>query len=153
MSYRSQKLALYIRKLREKQPDKSGNHEDLLESGFALLKRDLAREFHTQISDLNHEPSCSDIVGSTFSDKESRVFRTDDKERGLVVDFNAQDRTVEIAGKHPTTFRYFLKVRLSKDGSNWCYAGGENKQELQPVTGKLDIVVEKALYALFGIEV
>jgi hypothetical protein len=153
MSYRSQKLALYIRKMREKRPAESGGHDDLLDRGFALLKKDLAREFHSQISDLNNEPGCTDTVGSTFSDKESRVFKIDEKDKGLVVDFHSEDRTVEIVGKEPIKFHYLIHVRLSKDGSNWCYAGGETMKDLQPVTGKLDMVVEKTLYALFGIEV
>jgi hypothetical protein len=38
MSYRSQKLALYIRKIREKQADKSGTHYDLLDGGFCAFK-------------------------------------------------------------------------------------------------------------------
>ena len=153
MSYRSQKLALYIRKIREKQPDKPGTYYDLLDRGFALLRNDLAREFHSQISELNHEPGCNDTLGSTFSDKESRVFKIGEEEKGLVIDFNPEGRTAEIASKDPIKFRYFIKVRLSKDGSKWCYAGGENTQDLQPITGKLDAVVEKALYALFGVEV
>lgn len=153
MSYRSQKLALYIRKTREKQPERSANHNNLLDKGFALLRNDLAREFHSQISDLNHEPGCSNMLGSTFSDKESRVFKIGEEEKGLAIDFNSEERTARIAGADPIKFHYFIKVRLSKDESMWCYAGGENRQDLQAITGKLDTVVEKVLYALFGVEV
>ena len=153
MSYRSQKLALYIRKIREEQPDKSGSNKDLLDKGFALLRNDLAREFQSQISELNHEPGCNDTLGSTFGGRESRVFKIGEEEKGLVIDFNADELTTVIAGRDPINFRYCIKVRLSKDESKWCYAGGENMQDLQPITGKLDTVVEKSLFALFGVEV
>lgn len=153
MSYRSQKLALYIRKIREKQPEKSNRNDALLDDGFALLRNELAREFHNQISDLNHEPGCKDTLGCMFSVKESRVFRIGQEEKGLVIDFNSNEHAVNIAGKEPLQFRYYIRVGLSKDDSKWCYSGGENIQELKPITGKLDSVVEKAVYALFGIEV
>lgn len=153
MSYRSEKLALYIRKCREKWPDKPGSRNGLLDKGFELLRNDLAREFHSQISELNQEPGCHDTLGSSITDKESGVFRIGKEDQGLVIDFNSEGRSAEIAGKDRIKFRYYIKVRLSRDESTWCYAGGENLQELQPITGKLDTVVEKALYALFGVDV
>ena len=73
------------------------------------------------------------MVGGTFSDKESRVFKIGEKDNGLVFDFNSEDRTVEIARKRPIKYRYVTKVRISKDGSNWCYAGGETMQDLHPI--------------------
>jgi hypothetical protein len=43
-------------------------------------------------------------------------------------------------------------VRLSRDESKWCYAGGEDKEQLVPITGKLDTVIERVLFALYGVE-
>lgn len=60
------------------------------------------------------------------------MFKIGEEDRGLVIDFNPEERTAEIARKDPIKFRYFIKVRLSKDGPKWCYAGGENTQDLQP---------------------
>jgi len=153
MSERSKKLAHVIRRARGRQPEaEQDNHDELLDKGFSLLKDGLAREFHNQISEANHEPGCMDSIGSRFSDKESRVFRFGQEAGGLTVDFNPAERIVEIRGKEPTKFYYFIRVRLAKDEAKWCYAGGENKEELLPITGKLDMVVEKALFALFGVE-
>lgn len=70
----------------------------------------------------------------------------------MAVDFDAEQRTAEIKGKAPVEFYFFIKVRLSKDQTKWCYAGGEDTEQLMPITGKLDSVVEKALFALYGVE-
>ena len=153
MSERSKNLARYIRRAKGHQPEViQANHEEVLDKGFSLLKDGLAREFHNQISEANHEPGCMDSLGSRFTDKESRVFRIGQETSGLTVDFDPAQRIAEIKGKEPIKFYYYIRVRLAKDESKWCYAGGENKEELVPVTGKLDTVVEKALFALFGVE-
>jgi hypothetical protein len=153
MTERSQKLARYIRKQRESTNlEQQVNQDQLLETGFALLRDDLAREFHKQIEDVNSEPACINTLGSSFSNKESQVFKIGEEGKGLTVDFNKDERTAEIKGKEPVKFYYFVRVRLAKDGGNWCYAGGENKEDLAPVTGKLDTIVEKALFALFGVQ-
>ena len=153
MSERSKNLARYIRKSKSELTDTSPNsQEELLNKGFALLKESLAREFHTQISEVNHEPGCMDSLGSAFSEKDSRVFKIGEEHKGLAVGFDAELRTAEIKGKEPIEFYYLIKVRLSKDQMKWCYAGGEDKEQLIPITGKLDIVVEKALFALYGVE-
>jgi hypothetical protein len=91
-------------------------------------------------------------LGSTFREKDSRVFRIGQEDKGISVHFNSEQRTVEMKGEEPTKFYYFIKVRLSKDQTNWCYAGDEDREQLLPITGKLDTVVEKALFALFGVE-
>jgi len=130
------------------------SEEELLNRGFVLLKDDLTREFQMQIGELNHEPGCNNILGWTFSNRDSRVFRSGDGEekQELTIDFNSEERTAEIKGKEPIRFYYFIRVRLVKDKTAWCYAGGEDKDNLSTVTGKLDMVVEKALMALFGVE-
>lgn len=153
MSERSKTLARYIRRAKGHQTAvMQANHEEVLDKGFSLLKESLEREFHNQISEANHEPGCMDSLGSRFTDKESRVFRIGQETSGLTVDFDPAQRIAEIKGKEPIQFYYFIRVRLAKDETKWCYAGGENKEELAPVTGKLDTVVEKALFALFGVE-
>ena len=153
MSERSKNLARYIRRAKGRQIETTqANHDELLDKGFALLKDSLAREFHNQISEVNREPGCMDSLGSTFADEESRVFKIGEEARGLTIDFNPVEWIAEIRGKEPIEFYYFIRVRLAKDGTKWCYAGGENKEEVVPITGKLDTVVEKALYALFGVE-
>ena len=66
----SKKSAHYIRRAKERQSTISeDNHKELLDKGFAFLKIDLEREFHSQISDVNHEPGCVGTFGCTFSDK------------------------------------------------------------------------------------
>lgn len=153
MSERSKNLARYIRKAKNQPTDSSPNNQDeLLNKGFVLLKENLAREFHNQISEVNHEPGCMASLGSSFSEKDSRVFRIGEEDKGLLVDFNSETRSLEIKGIPPIEFYYLIKVRLSKDETKWCYAGGEDSQQLMPVTGKLDIVVEKALFSLYGVE-
>jgi hypothetical protein len=153
MSERSKKLAHYIRRAKERQSKTSqDNHNELLDKGFAFLKIDIEREFHNQISDVNHEPGCGGTFGCAFSDKESRVFKIGDEERGLTIDFNPDERTAEIKGKEPINFYYFIQVKVAKDETKWCFAGGENSAELAPISCKLDTVVEDALFALFGIE-
>ncbi|MGB2898883.1 MAG: hypothetical protein WBB89_06440 [Candidatus Acidiferrum sp.] len=153
MSERSKKLAHYIRRARERQSTTSqDNQDELLDKGFAFLKIDIEREFHNQISDVNHEPGCIGTFGCAFSDKGSRVFKIVDQDGGLAIDFNPDERTAEIKGKKPINFYYFIQVKLAKDETKWCYVGGENIAELAPISCKLDTVVEEALFALFGIE-
>ena len=152
MSERSKNLARYVRRAKGRQPEMQDNRDELLDKGFALLKDGLAREFHNQITEVNHEPGCMDSLGSTFGDKESRVFKIGEEGKGLTIEFNPVERIAEINGKEPIKFYYFIRVRLAKDETKWCYAGGENKEQLVPITGKLDAVVEKALFALYGVE-
>jgi len=153
MSERSKKLAHYVRRAKERQSTTSqDNQDELLDKGFAFLKIDIEREFHNQISDVNHEPGCSGTFGCPFSDRGSRVFKIGDQDRGLTIDFNPDERTAEIKGKEPINFYYFIQVKLAKDETKWCYVGGENIAELASISCKLDTVVEEALFALFGIE-
>ena len=153
MSERSKKLAHYVRGAKERQSTTSqDNQDEVLDKGFAFLKIDIEREFHNQISDVNHEPGCSGTFGCAFSDKGSLVFKIGDQDRGLTIDFNPDERTAEIKGKEPINFYYFIRVKLAKDETKWCYLGGENIAELAPISCKLDTVVEEALFALFGIE-
>ncbi|SRR6266436_2223222 len=153
MSERSKKLAHYVRRAKERQSTTSqDNQDELLDKGFAFLKIDIEREFHNQISDVNHEPGCSGTFGCAFSDRGSRVFKIGDQDRGLTIDFNPDERTAEIKGKEPINFYYFIQVKLAKDETKWCYLGGENIAELAPISCKLDAVVEEALFALSGIE-
>jgi hypothetical protein len=152
MSERSKNLARYIRKAKSSQLSNQDNRDELLDKGFALLKENLAREFHNQIAEVNREPGCMDSLGSTFSEKQSRVFKMGQEDEGLSINFNPDNRTAEIRGKEPIEFCYFMMVRLSKDATKWCYAGAEDREQLRPITGKLDEVVEKALYALYGVE-
>jgi hypothetical protein len=153
MSERSRKLARYIRRARSRQPEtKQENHDELLHKGFAFLKIDLAREFHSQIVEVNREPGCMDTLGSTFTDRESRVFKIGEEDKGLTILFNPEQRTAEINGKAPIKFYYFIQAKLAQDETKWCYSGGENKAELAPISCKLDAIVEKALFALFGVE-
>jgi hypothetical protein len=153
MSERSKKLAHYVRRAKERQSTTSQDNQDgLLDKGFAFLKIDIEREFHNQISDVNHEPGCGGTFGCQFSDKGSRVFKNGDQDRGLTIDFNPNERTAEIKGKEPINFYYFIQVKLAKDESKWCYVGGANISKLTPISCKLDTIVEEALFALFGIE-
>jgi len=153
MSERSKKLAHYVRRAKERQSTTSqDNQDELLDKGFAFLKIDIEREFHNQISDVNHEPGCSGTFGCAFSDRGSRVFKIGDQDRGLTIDFNPDERTAEIKGKEPINFYYFIQVKLAKDETKWCYVGGENIAELAPISCRLDTIVEEALFALFGIE-
>jgi hypothetical protein len=153
MSERSKKLAHYIRRAKERQSTASQeNQDELLDKGFAFLKIDIEREFHNQISDVNHEPGCIGTFGCAFSDKGSRVFKIVEQDRGLTIDFNPAKRTAEIKGEEPIDFYYFIQVKVAKDETKWCYVGGENIAELAPISCKLDTVVEEALFALFGSE-
>src|SRR5271154_6045227 len=99
MSERSKMLARYIRNTKAIQPDTQRNNQDeLLDKGFTTLKGELAREFHNQITEVNHEPGCMNTLGSTFRDKDSRVFRIGQEDKGISVHFDADKRTVEIRG-------------------------------------------------------
>jgi hypothetical protein len=152
MSERSKKLAHHIRRAKEYQsttvPD---NHDDVLDKGFAFLKIDLEREFHNQISDVNHEPSCAGTFCCAFTDKASRVFKHGQENRGLTIDFNPNERTAETRGTEPINFSYLIQVKLAKDGTKCFYGGGRNNGELAPISHKLDSIVEEALFALLGI--
>jgi hypothetical protein len=153
MSERSKRLAHYVRRARELQSTRGhDNQVQLLDKGFAFLRIDIEREFHNQISDINHEPGCGSTFGCTFSDRESRVFTIGDEDRGLRICFNPEERTAEIKGEEPIHFYYFIQVKLAKDETKWCYVGGEDIAALSPISCKLDTVVEEALFALFGIE-
>lgn len=92
---------------------------------FASHEIDLAREFHNQIIDVNREPGCTDTFGSVFDEKESRVFKIGEEDKGLTLVFNAEDRTAEIKGTAPIKFHYFIQVRLAQNETKWYYAGGE----------------------------
>ena len=153
MSERSKKLAHYVRRAKELQSTTShDNQVELLDKGFAFLKIDLEREFHNQISDINHEPGCGGTFGCAFSDRGSHVFKIGDEDRGLHIYFNRDERTAEIKGKEPIDFYYFIQAKLAKDETKWCYVGGENRAELAPISCRLDIVVEQTLFALCGID-
>jgi hypothetical protein len=93
-----------------------------------------------------------DSLGSVFNEKHSRVFKMGYEEQGITIDFDPGNRTAEMKGKEPVEFHYLIKVRLSRDESKWCYAGGEDKEQLVPITGKLDTVIERVLFALYGVE-
>lgn len=153
MSERSKKLASYIRRTRtlhaETQQD---NQDDVLDKGFAFLKIDIAREFHDQIKDLNHEPGCMGTLGSAFASTESHVFKIGEEDKGLTISFNSKDRSVEINGRKPIRFYYLVQVRLCPDGMTWGYVGGEDNAHLVPIRCKLDTIVEKGLFALFDVE-
>jgi hypothetical protein len=153
MSERSQTLARHIRKAKGHVAEPAqGNHDELLDKGFALLRDGLHHEFQHQISEVNSEPGCMETLGAAFDEKQARVFKLDEEDSGLSIQFDPKERTAEINGKEPTRFHYFIQVRLAKDEAKWCYAGGENKDQLVPVTGQLDTVAERALFALFGVE-
>lgn len=153
MSERSMKLARLIRRARGCHSEtKHDNHEDLLDKGFGFLKIDIEREFHNQVSDVNREPGCKDTFGCSFTNKESRVFKSREEDKGLIIDFNPTERTAEIKGQEPIQFHYFIQVRLAQDQTTWVYVGGENNAAVGPITGKLDAIVEKALFALFRVE-
>jgi hypothetical protein len=153
MSELSEKLAPYVLRAKAHQSGtKQESCDEVLDTGFALLKADLAREFHTQIDEINGEPGCTGTLGSAFVDKGSRVFRFAEEDKGLAIDFSPENRTVEIKGKEPIEFYYLIQVCLAKDETTWRYDGGKSTAELTPITDKLDTVVEKALFALFGVE-
>jgi hypothetical protein len=153
MSERSKKLARLIRRTRGLRPEtKQHNHDELLDKGFAFLKIDIEREFHNQISDVNSEPGCTGTLGSAFSTKESRVFKIGEEDKGLTIDYHPTERSAEIKGKAPIQFYYFIQVKLSPDETTWGYAGGESRAALAPINGTLDTIIEKALFALFGVK-
>jgi hypothetical protein len=91
-------------------------------------------------------------LGSAFASTESHVFKIGEEDKGLTISFNSKDRSVEINGRKPIRFYYLVQVRLCPDGMTWGYAGGEDNAHLVPISCKLDTIVEKALFALFGVE-
>src|SRR5277367_273738 len=99
------------------------NLGELLDRGFAFLEIDIAREFHDQINDVNHEPGCMGTLGSAFASTESHVFEIGEEDKGLTISFNSKERNVEINGRKPTRFYYLVQVRPSPDGMTWGYAG------------------------------
>jgi hypothetical protein len=179
MTERSEKLARYIREAKESkskkqsqskkdqaekngkahpQPNHNGNPNEkqdddaLLEKGFAQLKNNLAREFHNQIEDVNGEPGCMQTLGSRFDDEDSCVFKLDAEEKGLKVEFHPDEHSVEIKGQQPVEFYYFIQVKLNPECGKWAYVGGADKNKLEIITGNLDEVVSKSIFALFGVE-
>ena len=88
---------------------KQESRDEVLDKGFSLLRADLAREFHTQIAEVNGVPGCI----------------------GLAIDFRPEERTVEIKGKEPIEFYYFIQVSLAKDETAWRYDGGKSTQSLR----------------------
>lgn len=153
MSERSMKLARFIRRARGCQPGtKQENHVELLDKGFAFLKIDIEREFHNQISDLNNEAGCKGTLGCEFTSNKSRVFKIGEEDKGLSIAFNPSDRTAEIKGTEPIKFHYVIQVRLGPDETTWGYTGSEKNEDSVPINGKLDSIVERALFALFGVE-
>ncbi len=151
MSERSKKLAHCIRRAKEYQSGSRDNHNELLDRGLAFLKIDLEREFHNQINDVNHEPSCAGTFCCAFTDKGSGVLKNGEEHRGLTIDFDPGKRTAIIKGKDPINFYYFIQVIVAKDGMQCFYAGGRNSKELAPMSDKLDSIVEEALFALSGV--
>ena len=109
-------------------------------------------EFHTQVSDVNHEPGCKGTFGCTFTNKQSRVFKIGEENKGLTIDFNPAKKTAEIEGKNPVKFHYFIQVKPAQDPFTWIYAGGKDNAKTIPITGKLDNIVEEALFAMLGVE-
>ena len=123
----------------------------MLDRGLAFLQIDLEREFHNQTNDVNHEPSCAGTFCCAFTDKGSRVLKNGEDHRGLAIEFDSGNRTAIIKGKDPMNFYYFIQVKVGKDGTQCFYAGGRSSEELAPISGKLDSIVEEALFALSGV--
>ncbi len=143
----------YLPCLRRMSQNTIHNYRD----SFVLLLKFLAKQkkssvVELDIEDINAEPGCMDTLGSSFTDKESRIFKIGEEDKGLTIEFNGHDRTAEIKGKEPIQFYYFIQVRRAKDPSKWCYAGGENRNETKSITGELDSLVDKVLFALYGVE-
>ena len=43
-------------------------------------------------------------------------------------------------------------MKLKNDVTDWYFAAGENKKDLSTCGKNLDWIVDKALYALFGVQ-
>lgn len=157
MSNRSQRLAGYVRQFKERQPEADKAtviRNEILNNGFAELRDTLKNEFQKQVDELNHEPGCADFLVCKFSGIESGVYRTDENDSHLTVKFDSATRTATITCDKPTKFKYFVEVRLTTNETGFYFAAGEKKNDLSSYCAQNDVswIVDKALYALVGIE-
>lgn len=155
MSQRSERLAAYVRqslgdpKLAN---EANVNRNRLLNEGFLRLREDIRKAFETQIDELQHEPGCASALLPNFSGDKWEVIRLDDHDLRLAIRFDSADRTASIKCDKPTKFGYYAQVKLNTAETGWYYAAGEKKNDLSPCNDRVDWLVEKALYALFGVE-
>jgi hypothetical protein len=155
MSHRSEKLARYVRQSLTNQPsanEANVNRNRLLDEGFLRLREDIRREFEAQIDELKREPDCGNSLLCSFSGEKWSVFRIDDKGLSLSIKFDSHERMVSIKSERPTKFSFYIKVDLVNSETDWYYSVGEKKSELSSSKKQVDWIVEKALYALFGVE-
>jgi len=154
MSERSQKLAGYANHFLKNQPlanEANANRNRILNEGFSRLRSDLRGEFAAQVDELNHEPACGNVLICRFSGEKQGVYRIDDEESILSIEFDPHLRIVKITCDKPVKFDYFIEVGLTNDETRWYYKGGEKKKELAPCGEKVDWIVDRSLYALFGV--
>jgi len=154
MSERSQRLAAYARQFLSNQPlanEANINRNRLLDEGFLRLKESMRLEFEAQTEEFNREPGCGNVLVCNFSNDKSSVSRMDDPESQLLIQFDPHIRMVSIKCERPVKLTFYVGVKLTTNETNWYYVAGEKKTELSPCNDRVDWVVDKALYALFGV--
>src|ERR1700689_2353711 len=96
MSQRSAKLAAYASRFLKNQPQAdtaSLQRNKILDEGFSRLCGELEKELNHQVDELNHEPSCGNVLDYSLSGDRPVISRADDLEAVLTVKLDAATRT------------------------------------------------------------
>jgi|SRR5271156_1844603 len=156
MSHRSAQLAAYVRQTLEGKPRSDEamlKRNKILDNGFSALRENLKEEFEKQIDELKSESGCGNSLSYDLSDKVWRVTRLDDNDCVLSVKFDDDKRTASLSAEKPLKFTFFVKVELTGSETGYYYEMGKKKNDLSAGgTDAASVVVEKSLYALFGVE-
>jgi hypothetical protein len=153
MSERSQRLASHARQFDKTQPAADAanvNRNRMLNEGFARLRDKIEQEFRTQVDEFNGEPDRGTTLACRFFEDKLEVVKVDDAESVVSVHSDSHLRTAEIVCNTVIKFGYLFEVRLNSTETTWYHVAGEKKSDFSAITS-VDWIVEKALYALFGL--
>jgi hypothetical protein len=155
MSERSQSLAAYARQFLQGRPLTDAailNRKQLLDEGFSRLQNVLKQEFETQVDEFNNEPGTGCTLVCRFDDQPT-VFRKNGETVGLTLKFDSLQRTIAIDCQEPKKFHHIIEVKLNSAETSWYYVAGHKKNELGSIgEDGVGLLVEKSLFALFGVE-
>jgi hypothetical protein len=153
MSSRSERLAAHVAHYLKTQPladEASLQRNRILDKGFSRLVDEIKSEFETQVDELNHE-RCGSLLVCSLAVNCPNVSRNDDHQAVLFLKFDSASRTITISSERPVKFKRIIETRLASGGDGWYYACGEKKSDMSACTD-VSWIVDKSLYALFGVQ-
>jgi hypothetical protein len=148
MSERSKQLAAMFNNSKERQGIQNEldlRNAKLLDESFLRMQAEINSHIERLCAELNQEPEIGDILRCDFSDKETKVTRTDTG-NVLSAKFDPFRHSVGFVCPKPTNFKYSITVKKGV-GDSWYYADGDDGS----IGDKLGWLADKVLRALLGL--